>query len=291
MVEHRKRQRKNLYKPIIGQKGKIVNMELFKGFDKNLSCRGFKYEVGKEYMEEKADLCHNGFHACENPLDVFNYYPPATSRYAAVDLSDVSDQRDDDSKRVGKKIKIGAEIGIPGLAKAFFEYTKKNTTFEHTDPKQATAGDSGAATAGNYGAATAGNYGAATAGYKGAATAGNYGAATAGNYGAATAGNYGAATAGNYGAATAGDSGAATAGNYGAATSKGSVCVGANGVGLVRGNGIRAKGGLGAVLVICVENDRDCDIKECQTLIVDGVTIKADTWYTLENGVVREVTE
>ena len=55
-------------------------MKAYKGFDKELKCRDFQYEVGKEYEETKADLCSCGFHACENPLDVFNYYPPATSR-------------------------------------------------------------------------------------------------------------------------------------------------------------------------------------------------------------------
>ncbi|SHI23790.1 hypothetical protein SAMN02745823_03764, partial [Sporobacter termitidis DSM 10068] len=131
-------------------------MKTYKGFDKNMQCRGFQYEPGKTYEEPTANLCRAGFHACESPLDVFNYYPPATSRYAEVALDDVSDKRDDDTKRVGKKITVGAEIGIPGLVKAHIEYVKVHTTFEHTDPKQATAGNYGAATAGYSGAATAG---------------------------------------------------------------------------------------------------------------------------------------
>jgi hypothetical protein len=272
---------KIFYKPIIGQKWRKVNMlKAFKGFDKNLQCRGFQYEPGKSYEEPRANLCHGGFHACERPLDVFGYYPPATSRYAEVDLDGVTEQRDGDSKRVGTKITIGAEFSIPLLAKAHFEYVKSHTTFEHTDPKQATAGFKGAATAGDSGAATAGD--------SGAATAGNYGAATAGNYGAATAGDSGAATAGFKGAATAGFKGAATAGDSGAATSKGSVSVGENGVGLVRGNGIKAKGGIGAILVIAVENECDSDIKEWKAFVVDGEKIKANTWYTLRNDEIVE---
>lgn len=98
-------------------------MKLYKGFDKDLKCRDYQFEVGKEYEEEKADICNCGFHACENPLDVFGYYPPADSRYCEVDL-DVNDQKSDDSKRVGKHIKINAEIGLPGLIKAGVEYTK-----------------------------------------------------------------------------------------------------------------------------------------------------------------------
>ena len=193
-------------------------MKAYKGFKKDLKCNGFQYEVGKIYEEPHAELCKSGFHACKMPLDVFGYYPPANSRYCVVELDSVSNEREVDSKVCGKKIKIGAEIGIPGLVKAQIEYVKQHTTMEHTDPKTATAGNRGAATAGYCGAATAGNYGAATAGDSGAATAGDRGAATAGDSGAATAGYRGAATAGNYGAATAGNRGAATAGYCGAAT-------------------------------------------------------------------------
>ena len=195
-------------------------IKAYKAFDKDLSCRGFKYEVGKEY-EETGDIkvCEKGFHACPYPLDVFGYYPPAGARFCEVEQSGKID--DSESNKVcSSKIRIGAELDIRGLVKAAVSYVKERCTNEcNAEPgKPATAGYSGAATAGNHGAATAGNHGAATAGYSGAATAGNYGAATAGYSGAATAGNYGAATAGDSGAATAGDSGAATAGYKGAAT-------------------------------------------------------------------------
>ncbi|MEY8367575.1 hypothetical protein AALA24_02290, partial [Anaerovoracaceae bacterium 42-11] len=160
-------------------------MKAYKGFDKDLKCIGHQYEIGKTYEEESADICNTEYHACERPLDVFTYYPPATSRYCDVEL-DANEQKSDDSKRAGKRIKIGAEIGITGIVKAQIEYVKEQTTREQT------AGDSGAATAGYRGAATAGDSGAATAGNRGAATAGDSGAATAGNRGAATAGNYGA---------------------------------------------------------------------------------------------------
>ncbi len=89
-------------------------MKAYKGFDKDLKCRGFQFEAGKEYREEKADICKSGFHACENPLDVFKYYPPATSRYCKVDL-DANEQKENDSKRVGKKILILDEISVVAL--------------------------------------------------------------------------------------------------------------------------------------------------------------------------------
>ena len=98
-------------------------MKLYKGFDKNLKCRGFQYEVGREYEEDKAELCRNGFHACENPIEVFNYYPPADSRYCEVELEDISEKMSNDSKRCGKRIRIGAEIGIKGIVDAFVKFT------------------------------------------------------------------------------------------------------------------------------------------------------------------------
>ena len=269
----------------------------YKGFDKDLKCRGFQYEIGKEYEEPEADACRAGFHACERPLDVFNHYYPANSRFCEVEQSGELSRDTDDSKVASTKIKIGAEIGIPGLVKAQIEWVKAHTTTEHTDPERATAGECGAATAGecgaatagSYGAATAGSYGAATAGNRGAATAGECGAATAGECGAATAGSYGAATAGNRGAATAGEWGAATAGSYGAATARGKASVGENGLAVARGNNVRVKGGLGAVLVIAEENESDYDIKDWAAVLVDGETIKADTFYMLKNGEFMEV--
>ena len=137
----------------------------YKGFDKDLKCRGFQYEVGKEYEEAKADACNTGFHACEQPIDVLDYYHPRNgSRYCVVEQDGDLSRKGDDSKVSSTKIKIGAEIGILGLVKAQIEYVKSHCTNEHNaEPgKAATAGDSGAATAGDSGAATAGNYGAAT---------------------------------------------------------------------------------------------------------------------------------
>ena len=284
-------------------------MKSFKGFNKDLTCRGFQYKVGETYEEENAKLCETGFHACENPIDCMLYYNPTTSVYHEVELEDVSDENDTDTKRVGKKITIGAKISIPEICRLTFDYVKEHCTNEYNADEgkpatagyrgAATAGDSGAATAGDSGAATAGDRGAATAGYSGAATAGDFGAATAvykgaataGNYGAATAGNYGAATAGYKGAATAGNRGAATAGDYGAATSRGKSATGDNGLSVARGNNVRVKGGIGSVLVIAEENENDCSIKEFSTAIVDGNDIKADTWYKLENGKLVEAYE
>ena len=123
-------------------------MKAFKGFNKDMTCRGFQFKEGETYHEDTAKLCDSGFHACEDPLDCLGYYAPAESIYREVELEDVTDEHEEDSKRVGKTIKIGAEIGLPGIVKAHFEYVKSRCTNEHNaEPgKPATAGSYGAAT-------------------------------------------------------------------------------------------------------------------------------------------------
>ena len=154
-------------------------IKAYKGFDKDLSCRGFKYEVGKEY-EETGDIkaCEKGFHACPYPLDVFSHYTPAWSRFCEVEQSGKIDDSGSD-KVCSSKIRIGAELDIRGLVKAAVSYVKERCTNEcNAEPgKPATAGNRGAATAGNCGAATAGNYGAATA--RGKASTGSNGLSVA----------------------------------------------------------------------------------------------------------------
>ena len=138
-------------------------MKVYKGTDKNMRCRGYQYELGKTEETDQAVLCESGFHACERPLDVLAYYGPANSRYFVADLEEVSPERQpEDTKVVGKKITMQAELSIAGLCKAHFDYVKEHATMEHTDHKMATAGYGGAATAGDGGAATAGDGGAAT---------------------------------------------------------------------------------------------------------------------------------
>ena len=234
-----------------------------KGFDENLKCRDFQYEVGGQYKIENDDpimLCHNGFHAIaedQDPISVFEYYPPAfdgkRSRYCEVEVGGNIDT--DGIKIAGSEIKVGPEIGVPGIIKAHTDWVKSRTTNKNNTEVE------------NF--VISGDHDAATAGYRGAATAGNYGAATAGYCGAATAGD------------------------YGTATSRGSVSVGANGVGCVRGTNVKIKGGLGAILMIAVEerNTLECNtlkIKEWKTIVVDGQSVKENTWYTLENGNIVE---
>ena len=242
-------------------------IKAYKAFDKDLSCRGFKYKVGKEY-EETGDIkaCEKGFHACPYPLDVFGYYAPAGSRFCEVEQSGKIDDSESD-KVCSSKIRIGAELDIRGLVKAAVSYVKERCTNEYNaEPGKP-----------------------AMTGYRGVAMAGDSGAATAGNYGAATAGYRGAATAGDRGAATAGDGGAATAGDGGAATARGKASTGSNGLSVARGKNVQVKGGIGAILVIAEERGDTYDIVDWKAVVVDGEVVKADTWYRLENGELVEV--
>lgn len=126
-------------------------MKAYKSFDKDLKCRGFQYEVGKEYEEANAALCKKGFHACENPLDTFRYYRPTDSRYCEVDVDDNGERNSTDSKVCGKHIKISAEIGLKGVINAGvrFVFDKCESATEENASgwrgNAAASGDSGTA--------------------------------------------------------------------------------------------------------------------------------------------------
>ena len=246
-------------------------MKAYKGFDQNLKCRGFQYEVGKDYKEPKAALCKKGFHACENPMDVFSYYPPADGRYCEVELDGVAEETGEDSKRVGKKIHIALEIGLKGIVEAGVKFI-----LDHVDwsgGKESNTGDWSAATnTGNRSAATnTGNRSAAT-------NTGDWSAATnTGNRSAATnTGDWSAATnTGNQSAAT-------NTGNWSAAKVGGT-----ESVAIVTGYNGKAAGAVGCWLVL-TERDGDMHILSVKSVCVDGETIKPDVYYTLRGGEVIE---
>ena len=105
-------------------------IKAFKGFNRDMTCRDFQYEEGKEYETDKAEACECGFHASEYPLDVFSYYPPGTSVYHEVEQSGKLDKSESD-KVASTRIKIGARIDIIGLVKAAIEYVKERCTNEN----------------------------------------------------------------------------------------------------------------------------------------------------------------
>ena len=222
----------------------------YKGFNKNMTCRGFQYEEGKEYEEEIVEVCDHGFHVCEYPLDCLNYYYPNESVYHEVEQSGEIQKHNDDTKVASTKIKIGAEISIAGLVKAAIEYTVKRVKKDaESDEKH------GASSAtGDYGASSAtGTCGASSAtGYKGASSAEDKDA-----------------------------------------------------VAVAWGYKSKAKGVLGAFLVFAdweytgsednTEYDRNNQsawvLNGAKMVQVDGEIIKPDTWYTIENGEIAEVSE
>ncbi|WP_428978840.1 DUF7666 domain-containing protein, partial [Agathobacter rectalis] len=189
-------------------------MRAFKGFNKDLTCRGYQYEEGKEFHTERAECCDTGFHACEYPLDCFGYYDPAHSVFHEVELSGEMDKSGDNTKVCATDIKIGARLSIAGLVKMAIDFTMSKVNKEAGSDERhgfaSATGDYGASSAtGNCGASSAtGNCGASSAtGYKGASSAtGDYGASSATGYkGASSATGYkGASSAtGDYGASSA----------------------------------------------------------------------------------------
>ena len=239
----------------------------YKGFDQNLKCRDFQFEVGKTYTHEgDVEACKSGFHACEYPLDAFGYYPPAGSRFALVEQSGDLSRHGDDSKIASRSISIKAELTLPGIIKAAMEYTFSRSTPEG----EVATGDRGAASA--------------TGGRGAASATGDCGAASAtGDQGAASAtGDRGAASATGYqGAASAtGDCGAASATGYQGAAS----ATGYQGAAMAAGWRGKAQGADGCALFL-VERSDDDKIIAVWAGIAGRDGIKPMTWYTLRDGV------
>ena len=144
----------------------------YKGFGKDLKCRDYQYEVGKDYEHNREVSCgKSGFHFCENPMDVLVYYNPAYSRYCEVEGSGTTDKDTDDTKVAVSKLHISAEIGLKGLIEAGVKFILDKVNWK--DNKESNTGDHSSATnTGNRSAATnTGDcYAATNTGYQSAAT-------------------------------------------------------------------------------------------------------------------------
>lgn len=112
---------------------------MYKGFNQDMTCRDFQYEVGGHYEEDKAELCHSGFHACEYPLDCFNYYRPSTSEYCTVEMDGLDESKEDDigggqSKRAAKKISIVRKLTLGEMIanSIYYVYTKFKDRFKES---------------------------------------------------------------------------------------------------------------------------------------------------------------
>ena len=301
-----------------------------KGFDKNLSCHGFQFEIGKTYkVKGKVKVCSNGFHSCPSdedtgPLSVFEYYPPATSRYCEVQAEGNTDRQG--NKIASAKITVGVEITLHELIGRFINWAtnKAGGTLAASNSVDygaaSNSGDSGAASnSGDYGAASnSGDHGAASnSGNRGAASnSGYHGAASnSGTRGAASNSGYqGAASNSGYqgAASNSGDYGAASnSGTRGAASNSGTRGAASNSgdYGAASNSGIRGaasnSGDYGAAMshsyggnVMC-EGDGQalyCSEFDVNFKLVSnacGITgqdgIRAGVWYTCKGGKLVEV--
>ena len=292
-------------------------MKAYKGFDKDLKCRGFQYEIGKEYEEKEAEACEKGFHACENPLEVFRYYPPCDgNRYCEVEQDGELSKHGGDSKVASTKIKIGVELGLKGLIQAGVSFILDKVNWKadaatNTDAQSAavnwgyrsavtntgdlsaamnTGDRSAAVNTGDYSAVVnSGDYSAAmNTGYRSAAVnSGFQSAAVNSGIGSAAVNSGFQSAAVNSGIGSA----AVNSGTRSAAVNSGtrSAAEVSNGdsVAIVTGYNSKAKAGLGSAIVIAergVWNGKTYPLINIKAAIVDGEKIKADTWYTLKNG-------
>ena len=117
----------------------------YKGFDKNLKCRDYQYEIGKTFEHDGAvKACESGFHACEYPLDVFSYYPPSSSRFAIVKMHGETSKDSDDTKIASAKITIETEIKLPEMINRAVDWIKNKINW--SDDNTSNTGNRSAAT-------------------------------------------------------------------------------------------------------------------------------------------------
>ena len=235
-------------------------MKVYKGTDKNMQCRGYQYEIGKTEKADGAIRCGDkGFHSCEAPFDVLRYYPIQDgNRYFSAEASGEIDRTNaNDSKIASSELTIKSEIGLTGLIKAQIEYTRKKA-------ESWEAGGDASNLAGGYRSNLAGGYRSNLAG---------------GNYSNLAGGNY-SNLAGGDGSNLAGGNSSNLAGGYGSL--------------IVGRNDCKAKAGKNSVIVLTewARDENGVYKPICvKAVIVDGETIKADTWYTLKDGEIVEADE
>ena len=302
------------------KKEKVITA--YKGFDKNLKCRGFQYEICKEYeIEGDIKVCERGFHACPNPANLFSYYFPNESRYCEVELSGIIDDSEND-KLCASRIKIARELTPTELVAKHKQYVEAHLV-DDDEHKASNTGDySSASNTGNRSSASnTGNRSSAsnTGDCSGASNTGNRSSAS--NTGdcssASNTGDYSSASnTGNYSSASnTGDcSSASNTGNRSSASNTGDCssasntgdCSSASNTGnrssaevsckgscaAVFGKDCKVRGALGCALFLVERGDWNGEtypILNVKAVIVDGETVKADTWYMLKNGELVEV--
>ena len=242
----------------------MAAIKSYKGFDKNLKCRDFQYEIGKEYeMDGEIKVCSRGFHACESPFDVFDHYTMTDSRFCEVEQDGNISKEDRGTKICSSKIKIKAELKLADMINLGVEWLKEITSPEKikTSMKDNSSG---------YGAQIGSSGDGAQIGSSG------YGAKIGSS-------GYGAKIGSSGYGAKIGSSG------YGAqidSTGEDCVimCAGINSV---------AKASKGSWITLSewsYSDKKQRYIPVCvKTKFVDGEKIKADTYYKLDGGVFKEI--
>ena len=268
-------------------------MKGFKGFKIDLTCNGFQFKEGESFEHKgKVSLCNSGFHFCENPLDCFNYYKPGDSVFHEVEAEGVTDETKDDSKRVAKKISIGAAVSIGDIVKAAVKFIFSKAEVSETG--SATSGDgANSATSGDGANSATSGYGAnsATSGDgANSATSGDGANSATSGYGAnsATSGDGANSATSGYGAnsATSGKwANSAALGDNSSAEVKE-----AESVAVVTGRNSKARGALGCWLVL-TERDDEFTVKCVKAVKVDGKKILPGVWYALKSRKVVQVEE
>ena len=266
----------------------------YKAFDKNMQCRGFQYEVGKEYeIDGEIKCCDRGFHSCKSPMEVWDHYDMLSSRFAEVEQSGKIDEEGNSTKVCSSRIKIKAELKLTDIIKVGVEWLKDITspTKVKTDiAKNDNGGDSAQiGSSGNY--AQIGSSGDSAK----IGSSGDYAQiGSSGNYAKiGSSGNY--AKIGSSGdSAKIGSSG-----NYAQIGSSGDYAqidsTGKDSIIMCAGSGSRAKAKLGSWITLAEwkwNDEKNRNVPICvKTEYVDGNNIKADTWYQLRNGKFVEVNE
>ena len=274
-----------------------------KGFNKDMTCREFQYQEGKEYETESASLCNEGFHACLNPLDCFRYYSPGGgSVYHEVEIDD-NGERGGDSKIVGSKIKIGAELDVAKICKLHFEFVKNQTiqkkngenvsSLAAQDNSSLAAQDYSSLAAQDYSSLAAQDNSSLAAQDNSSLAAQDRSSLAAQDCSSLATRNWSRLAARNKSSLAAQDNSSLAAQDYSslAAQDWSSLAAGKNSV-LACFNG-RCRAGRNSLIAIANRkwNGNDYEVTDFKAGIVDGKKIKADTWYKLVNGEFVEVND
>ncbi|MBC2361055.1 hypothetical protein HBP70_13715 [Listeria welshimeri] len=235
-------------------------MKAYKGFNIDMTCHGFQYEIGKTYETDKAELPYMGFYACENPTDCFKYNTPNQSLYCEVEIEDNGQRDKYCSKVVGTKITIGAQIGIKELVAASLDYTKEVLRKVESDY---CGGDSSALNAEFSSVLKSGDCS--------TLNGGAWSALSSGDNSALNATAWSLLSSGNRSVMNGGDGSSITGGER---------CV------LYGGNGSKLKAKKYSVLAF--QHWQDGNFKCIKFAEVDGKHIKEDRFYTLLNGEIVE---